>query len=267
MVMKCAICAIAKNENNYIKEWVEYHLRLGFAHIYIYDNNDVDGEKISEVINNKNVTIIDYRGLKGMQTKSYTSCFNDYKHLYDFMLFIDIDEFLVFEDKNMNVSEFLSLKQFSNQNVIRLNWMHFTDNNQLDIVNNDYSVFNRFKERIPYTKDCFGKSFVRTNVTPKGGISAHGYCPQNFDVPAVNALGKPCKNHGCVVSDKPLYKIAWVNHYRTKTIGEYIRQKYYRGDASVDYENNRYNNLTYFFDTNSRNKQKIEYANRLLDGK
>ena len=37
--MKCAICAIAKNENDYINEWCKYHLNLGFDEIYIFDNN------------------------------------------------------------------------------------------------------------------------------------------------------------------------------------------------------------------------------------
>ena len=38
--MKAVICAIAKFEYNYIYEWVEYHLNLGFDKIVIYDNND-----------------------------------------------------------------------------------------------------------------------------------------------------------------------------------------------------------------------------------
>lgn len=37
--MKIAICTIVKNENHYIRNWVSYHLRLGFDTIYLYDNN------------------------------------------------------------------------------------------------------------------------------------------------------------------------------------------------------------------------------------
>ena len=34
------ICAIAKNEDLYLDEWIQYHLALGFKHIFLYDNHD-----------------------------------------------------------------------------------------------------------------------------------------------------------------------------------------------------------------------------------
>ncbi len=51
--MKVAICTMAKKENLYIKEFVDYYIKLGFSHIFIYDNNDPNDEKISDVINLK----------------------------------------------------------------------------------------------------------------------------------------------------------------------------------------------------------------------
>ncbi len=38
------LCCTGKNENGYIREFVEHYLALGFSHIRIYDNNDTDGE-------------------------------------------------------------------------------------------------------------------------------------------------------------------------------------------------------------------------------
>lgn len=34
--MKTALVCIAKNEDNYIDEWIEYHLMLGFDRIFVY---------------------------------------------------------------------------------------------------------------------------------------------------------------------------------------------------------------------------------------
>lgn len=34
--MKTGICAIAKDENFYIEEWIRYHLKLGVDQIYIF---------------------------------------------------------------------------------------------------------------------------------------------------------------------------------------------------------------------------------------
>ncbi len=51
--MKIAICTMAKKEHLYIKEFVDYYINLGFSHIFIYDNNSPNDEKISDVINGK----------------------------------------------------------------------------------------------------------------------------------------------------------------------------------------------------------------------
>ena len=55
--MKTAICAIAKHENVYINDWVNYHLNLGFDHIYIYDDNSSSGirETLNELTRFKNI--------------------------------------------------------------------------------------------------------------------------------------------------------------------------------------------------------------------
>lgn len=34
--MKTAIVCIAKNEDNYIDEWLKYHAKLGFDYAYVY---------------------------------------------------------------------------------------------------------------------------------------------------------------------------------------------------------------------------------------
>ena len=49
---KVALVAIAKNEENYLKEWVDYNLKIGFTDIYVYQNNwryDRDDIKDSRV--------------------------------------------------------------------------------------------------------------------------------------------------------------------------------------------------------------------------
>lgn len=48
---KIALCCIAKMENDYIRFFVEYYKNLHFDKIFIYDNNDIDGEKFEDVIN------------------------------------------------------------------------------------------------------------------------------------------------------------------------------------------------------------------------
>ena len=94
--MNCVICAIAKLENQYLLEWADYYLALGFSCIHIYDNNDVDGERVADVFQNaeydSKVIVHDVRGLKYIQKKIYQDCYDNEE--FDWCAFIDLDEFV-----------------------------------------------------------------------------------------------------------------------------------------------------------------------------
>lgn len=98
-----SICVIAKNENLYIKEFVEYYFKLGVDKIFVYDNNDLEGENfnviLGEYIKNKFVDIIDVRGISSIQIPIYNYCYRKNKNFYDWIDFLDIDEYLFIENK------------------------------------------------------------------------------------------------------------------------------------------------------------------------
>lgn len=48
--MKVALCCIARLENKYIKEWVDYYLNLSIDTIFIYDNNFNHEETFDDVL-------------------------------------------------------------------------------------------------------------------------------------------------------------------------------------------------------------------------
>ncbi len=262
-MLKVCICAIAKNENKYIKEWVDYHINLSIDKIFLYDNNDIGSEKLTDVISEtENVKIIDIRGRKEnwLQKKIYTKFWFENKDNFDWIIFIDIDEFIILKS-DKTIKEFLSRSYFNNVDIIRLNWMHFTDNNELDVINDDYNVLNRFKIRNCYYEDIYGKSILRTSIDiGNDEITAHGY--HNKKLIAVDACGNVCLNENWIVNNKPNYEIAWINHYRTKTIGEYVKQKYFRGDLNIK-TCNRYA-LQNFWQLNNKTEEKEKYANSLI---
>ena len=43
---KFAICAIAKDEDEYLPEWIDHHAKLGASRIYLYDNNSTRPQNI-----------------------------------------------------------------------------------------------------------------------------------------------------------------------------------------------------------------------------
>lgn len=263
--MKCCIIAIAKKENNYIKEWISYHLNLGFDNIIVCDNNDTGDEKISDVINDNRVIILNYFNFKNIQPVAYTQCFLKYKDTYDWLAFIDIDEFIILDKKyDNNIKNFLSDNIFKNADIIRLCYKFFTGGNKLDVENNDYSLMSRFTEEFDTIEKTWGKSIIKNTIKyiPNTSFYGHGYAASKDNV-AYSADGNICQNGWIVVSKKPIYVNAWINHYPTKTIGEYVRQKYFRGGPNNN--NNKYKSLNYFFRYNKRTDYLYNEAIKLVN--
>jgi hypothetical protein len=133
------ICAICKNENLYLKEYVTYYQKLGIKKIFIYDNNDIDDEKFEDVlykqISDNFVKIINFRGYRGKrkqrpQFKAFIDCYEKNKNNYDWLSFFDFDEFLEL-NKHKNIKEYLNDKIFKKCFNIKINWLTFSDNNLL----------------------------------------------------------------------------------------------------------------------------------------
>ena len=154
--MDIAICAIVKNENLYIREWVEYHKSIGISAIHLYDNNNIEHieDVIGDYIRNKYVTLHDVRGKEkglvydsefiNLQPHCYIEFYNEYSENFDWICFIDVDEFIIIND----IQEFLSLSKFDNFDVILASWKTFDDNDY--IVKPDMSV----REAYTRTSSC-----------------------------------------------------------------------------------------------------------------
>lgn len=108
-----------RDENEYLDEWVIYHLGIGFEHIVIYDN-----ESIIPVQNKwgKKVTVIpEHRIFEG---STEDNCHNDtVKNIpANWIARIDIDEFIVLK-QHKNINEFLEpYKEFGG---VGINWRIF----------------------------------------------------------------------------------------------------------------------------------------------
>ena len=268
---KVAICAILKMENNYLEEWLNYHFeKLKVDHIFLNDNNDPDGEEIHEIVNNNphkdNITVIDCRGRKYYQTWAYTNCFRKYKKDFDWMIFIDLDEFIVIEDKfEGDIHNFLKMDIFDNINVIRLFWKHYGDNGLIE--NPEHKILDVFTECLPnHPKNHAGKSIIRTRLelTESYKITAHGY-DNKLNEPAVDATGKRVRNTNYMIDKSYVcWENAWLNHYPTKSLKEYIEQKTFRGDPTTTKFDNKYN-LEHYFEYNERTAEKMEFAQKYIN--
>ena len=161
--IKVALCTMGKMENLYVSEFVEYYFKLGIDHIFIYDDNDPETEKISDALNEKHkkfVTIYETRFFHiDHQSKAFTDCYNRNIKKFDWFLMVDMDEFLFIVDNSLK--RYLSNKIFEKCDFIKFHWVIATDN---DLIYYDKrALFERFKP--PYIKSKFIKSIIRGNIT------------------------------------------------------------------------------------------------------
>ena len=262
------ICCIGKNENRYVRNYVEWYKNLGVTHIRIYDNNDPDGEHFEDVIGDyvKSgfVDIVDVRGQKVIQLKCYTECYHELKHNYDWILFIDCgDEYLSFT-RNMTIGQYLTMPQFINYDMIHVNLMTFGDCGKTEVT--DEPLWVRFPEPIPYDK-CVAYSFpedMHVSSIVRGGLDDIKWEGGGFThTPSPNNL-RCCNNVGFHVdSESPFapvdFQLAAFRHYTTKTAREYC-DKMRRGFPDQLWDGRRVRNLieTRFFRTNDVTEEKVK---------
>ena len=229
--MKTAICCIAKNEDRYIHEWVDYHLKLGFDKIYIYcDDWECplpDSKRIEKLYLN--------RGIISPQMPAYNHFLKFLAKGYDYVMFLDVDEFLVLK-KHSSVGEFLSGKTES----LGINWVLFGDNGLTD--DGSYGVLKRFTR-------CQARpnKYVKTLVWVSSGIEMQ--TPYN---PVGEWRGSDGNLHTWAFCPDGNTDEAQVNHYFCKTREEW-KQKQARGRADTsqirpdsDFERYNFNEIEDF---------------------
>ena len=259
--MKTCIIAIAKRENLYLKEWIEHHLNIGFDVLFLCDNNECDGERITDIIDDDRVKVLDYRGISGVQPIAYTENFLRYKDEFDWLAFIDIDEFIMLDGKyHGNIKNFLSEPMFDDADAVRLFWKILTSETELDVKDGDYRVLDRLKDVHVSGEESLFKSIVRGSTKYVGG-RFNGHCYMNMPYGKTRSADGEHRD-GTSFRGGPVYVNAWINHYPTKTIGEYVRQKYFRGGPN--FNDKIYHSFRYFFTYNDKTEEKVEYGERLV---
>ena len=270
--MRAVICAIAKCENKYINNWCKYHLDLGFDHIYIYDNNDSSYPRVDKCITKdimSKVTFFNVRDIhkQAFQDEVYTKFYNNYKDTFDWCAYIDIDEFIELRD-HLNIKEFLAQDKFKDFEVIRLKWHLYGDDGYIE-RDESIPVQKFFKKHLTNAKksnQC--KSIIRGALENIAFHSSH--YPSQYH-PAANSYKKliQCMPDGSATQTsiscwQNFDDSAWINHYMTKTLKEFLDQKLGRTDCQFKKASL---NLDYYWSLNKKTPEKLAYIEKYLQDK
>ena len=253
-----AVCAIGRGENLYAREWVEHYKAMGVTRIYIYDNNREGEERFSDVlqdyIDSGFVVTIPFVGL---QREAYERFYNENARKYDWVGFLDFDEFVEIDD-GVTIPAYLTDMP---GDAVVLNWEIMTDNGLTHY--DPRPVRERFTEG---TSKDFGinrhtKFFIHTDIKDIAIQDPH--CPTKPEMVVVDAMGFRVPQQP--IQESVIHHPARVVHYDTKTADEYINVKWKRGSCcGEEYTKaKRRTCVDYFFGINQRTAEK----ERILSGK
>lgn len=217
-----AVCLIFKNEADYLKEWLDYHLVVGVERFFLFNNNSDDNfhEVLAPYIDAGIVCLHDFPQRKA-QIPAYNTCLREYGASARWIAFIDADEFLC-PTAAGTVTEVL--RNYEAYPAVALNWVMFSTSGH--ILKPKGLVMEN------YTKcQAGGNRHVRLIVNPgktERFVSAHEAI-FSHGARAVNVLGTPVVGpHSTPAEIAPLR----VNHYWTRSVEEYFIKKLGRGDVN-----------------------------------
>lgn len=266
--MNVAVCCIGRQENKYIREYVEHYQNIGVDKIFLYDNN-YDGEEyfeevIQDYIDSGFVDITNFRNKSICQMESYQNCYNLHGNEFDWILFIDCGDEYLYMEHFANIKDFLSQDKFNKFDVIHINLMTYGDSGLVKY--DDKKLSERFttpvlpldfKKSYDFPENDHVSSIVRGHL-PWVRWNATPHTPNNV-LRCCDASGRP------VVSTSPFvhpfdFSEAHFKHYTTKTLEEWIEIKTKRGypDGNKDYFK-RNDIFKTFFKVNEMNDEKLSY--------
>ena len=258
----------------YIRDYVEYHINLGFDNIILIDNNETDGPNPMDQLIGLEQYILyeDARGNhdKNRQTTLNTLMYQKYHKEFDWLFFSDDDEYYVLK-QDKSIKEFLSRDIFNNADVIVSNWKIMTDNGL--VYQDSRPVFDRFTEACPVTMKmqykCIPESYhIKSAVrcTRDDITFTHPHFPTtNSILNTVNGSGEQVTPRYPFAV--PNYDLIELRHYMYKTAEEFCKN---RIGSERYYNQSRYdgvfvdtkNTIARFWCVNQYTPEKAKYIDK-----
>ncbi len=219
-----SVCAIAKNEGPYFKEWVEWHLNHGVEKFYVYDNESTDGTK--EILRPYIESgVVEYKYWPGYrrQLAAYDDCLENYRFDSRWIAFIDLDEFIV-PVKDASIADFLN--RFEAFSGVEINWLIYGSGGRK--TKTPGTMIERF--RFHSVPSHYLNRHVKSIVDPRRVYTMIG-CHEAAKISGyiADSHGNPIKKN--FREREPQQDVIRINHYAVRSYEEFI-EKQARGRAS-----------------------------------
>lgn len=241
--MKSCIYTVVKDEQDYLDEFIRYHLDLGIDHIFIAeDRNSMPHKEITDKYPTDKVTLISVydlfatnEELENMLNKCGRLNNIQYKYIgnglsyikkhydFDWCFLVDADEYVTLEDDSSTIDSVMN--EFEEYEAVVLQWRNYGANGLIHKPSyKDKGIMDT------YTKEaCLPpKDNVRWTVKPVYNLRKY----KDIDINShhlPNRGIKWCKPDFSKDEKRIVYDKIYIRHYMTKSFEEYAWKVYVRG--------------------------------------
>ena len=256
--IKICLCTPVKKENRYLNEFIDHYKSYNVDKIFLYDNNDVSGEYLEEVIYNYVqsgfVNIKNFRGKKKVLYEMMNDCYKTNYLKYDWLIFYEVDEFIYLKNYT-DIKKFLNEDKFNHCQTIQLNWVMHTDNENICYENKSLKI--RFPDSNKSLKVTGIKSILRGKIPY---IIINCVHKLNKNLKTCNGFGE--RTHVKGGTDKLDNNYYYIDHYFCKSTEEFLN-KINKGDVLFN-QDNILDRIKVYLSINKVTKEKIDFMKKYL---
>lgn len=228
----CSICLITRDENQYLREWLDWHIGQGVEHFYIYDHNSK--QSVREFVGAlggeyaEKITFMQWCGKHGnAQRDAYNDCMQRFRGESRWIGFIDTDE-----QVRVKTGEGLPafLKRYEKYAGVYMIWLTYDANNQ---VKKEKGALRERFTRLTAEKSLgcgmgkiFAQGMLLQEMHTHSGIPEDGFSIVGEDQTALQ--------ENSIWKTNPTTDLICVDHYYTKSYEEWL-EKLCRGSVDADY--------------------------------
>ena len=254
------VCMNFKDEAPYLKEWIEYHIKVGVDHFILYNHNSKDNYKqvLQPYINKKMITLLNCNA-KRVKHYTYPNTVNKFYKFSKWIAFIDCDEFLV-PGGNCLKKE---LEKFERYPGVHICSKFFGSNGHVKKPSG--GVLKNFTKRRDdsNSKKVTVKSIINPRLTIPKCMSPHWFSYVDGKLP-VDTKGRPItrryKNSQAHLTEANYLHIH-LNHYWCRSYEEYMKKHNKPNDSTG--EDKRKGDAKVAFDNYNKSANAIEDKNIL----
>lgn len=256
--MYFCLTTIIKNEHKFLDEWIQYHINLGINKIFIFEDiNSKSHKDICDKYDNVELNSVkifyedDIQYISQITTFKKILKFVDYQYIYDWCFYLDIDEFITFENNDDSLEKIFTL--YNDYDFVQLQWMNYNANNHI------YSLDNVIES---YTEKCwFLQESIKNHSRNKLAIHIKNY--KNIMNNVFNhhhAKYNYCKTNFDRNKDTLCYKKIYIRHYITKSFEDWIYKIYIRGQF---YNSKKFNDF-FILNPNMNKNELLKLVPKIL---